>query len=128
MAKNKRKRGKNKQKLSFFWTFLLILFVGGCVGGYYVGDHLTKNDKFEINGDRIIYRYVGESYEDEGATATAFGKKLSDEKIKAENNINMHEPGQYHIKYTVNHIRFRGVNRYRIIVVLEPELPEECEV
>ena len=50
----------------------------------------------------------------------SFGKDISD-KIFAENTIDNTTPGQYYIRYTVDNFRFKGVERYRIVKVVEVE-------
>ena len=123
--KGNSKNSANKFNLVIF-VLVLALVLGGVVG-YFVGFSLIKNDKFEINGEKTIEIYIGQTYEDEGATAISFGKDVSS-KIKAESNINTSEEGQYYIKYTVDNIRYRGVERYRIIIVQPLEEDATAEV
>lgn len=115
MAKNKTK----KRSISF--TLLTIVFVICVVGGYFVAKYLTQNDVFEIIGEKRIEIMVGQTYQDEGARAISFGKDISD-KVKSESTVNNEVADTYYIKYTVDDIRYRGVERYRIVVVIDPSI------
>ena len=111
---------KKSAKMSVSLIVILLLVAVGAVCGYFTAQKLTENDKFEIIGERIIEVQVGGTYEDEGAVAVSFGKDLSD-KIIVENVVDFNTPGQYYIRYTVDNFRFRGIERYRIINVVEAE-------
>ncbi len=115
MAKNKTK----KRSISFI--LLTIVFVICVVGGYFVAKYLTQNDVFEIIGEKRIEIMVGQTYQDEGARAISFGKDISD-KVKSESTVNNEVADTYYIKYTVDDIRYRGVERYRIVVVIDPSI------
>ena len=131
------KKGKSKQPSKNFNVLIIVLafiFILGGVVGYFVGSSLIKNDKFTINGESTIEIFVGQTYQDEGATAISFGKDVSD-KIKTESDLDWieegqfytsAEEGQYYLKYTVNNIRYKGVERYRTIIV--KPLEEEGKV
>lgn len=115
MAKNKTK----KRSISFI--LLTIVFVICVVGGYFVAKYLTQNDVFEIIGEKRIEIMVGQTYQDEGARAISFGKDISD-KVKSESTVNNEVADTYYIKYTVDDIRYRCVERYRIVVVIDPSI------
>ncbi len=115
MAKRSNSKQASKKFNLLIFIIALSLVLGGIVG-YFTGWALIKNDKFVINGESIIEVFIGESYEDEGAIAISFGKDVSS-KIKTESNVNYDEEGNYYIKYTVDNIRYRGVERYRTIIV-----------
>ena len=115
MAKNKTK----KRSISFI--LLTIVFVICVVGGYFVAKYLAQNDVFEIIGEKRIEIMVGQTYQDEGARAISFGKDISD-KVKSESTVNNEVADTYYIKYTVDDIRYRGVERYRIVVVIDPSI------
>lgn len=100
--------------------FFVFVFGGLGLGGYFFANHLTRNDKFEIVGEKTINLSFGSRYEDEGAVAISFGKDISS-KIIVEDNIDYAVPGQYYIKYTVDDIRYKGICRYRVIVIGEVE-------
>lgn len=111
---------KKSTKMTFSLILTLLLLAVGAVCGYFVAQKITKNDKFEIIGERIIEIEVGEEYTDEGAVAISFGKNLSN-KIIVENTVDNTVVGEYYIKYTVDNFRFKGVARYRIVKVVEVE-------
>ena len=106
-----------KKRLSLI--FLMIFFVIAVVCGYFVARHITRNDVFEIIGEKEITISIGESYQDEGARAISFGRDITD-KIKSESTVNNEVAGSYYIKYTVDDIRYNGVARYRVIIVVDP--------
>lgn len=96
----------------------VIIFAGFAVGGYFLSNHMIRNDTFEVVGEKTVEVTVGGTYTDEGAIAISFGKDISD-KIVAENNIDYSTAGYYYIKYTVDDIRYKDVVRYRTIIVVE---------
>lgn len=110
MAKIKSK----KQNIGIF-AIIFLLVLGG-VAGFFTAKHITRNDVFEIIGEQTITLSVGETYQDEGAKAVSFGKDISS-KIVSENNIDYLAVGTYYIRYTVNDIRYRGIERYRVIII-----------
>ena len=40
-------------------------------------------------------------------------------KIKVESNVDFNEVGQYYLKYSVEDIRYKGIYRYRTIIISE---------
>lgn len=56
----------------------VLFFVIGCIGGVIVSMQLTKNDKFELNGEKTVYLEIGEKYIEQGVTVISFGKDVSD--------------------------------------------------
>ncbi len=119
-------KGNNKKK-SLWSLLLLLLVVGSVVGGFFTAKYITRNDVFEIIGQSTVTLLVGQEYQDEGARAVSFGRDVSN-KIVAENTINSQEEGTYYIKYTVDDIRYRGIERYRIIIVVSDSSQEGSEV
>ena len=112
---------KKSTKMSISLIVTLFLLAVGVVCGYFVTQKITENDKFEINGEKVVEVEVGGSYEDtEGVTVISFGKDLS-KLVKTETNVDFSTPGQYYIKYTVDNFRFKGIERFRIIKVVEVE-------
>lgn len=102
-----------------------IIFVGFAVGGYFLGANIIKNDKFEIVGEKTITLTIGDApYVDEGAVAISFGKDIS-ENIVSETNVDYTTVGQYYIRYSVDNIRYKGVYRYRTIIINELEAGNE---
>ena len=108
----------SKQKISFK-LILLLLLVGICLtGGFFTCKIICKNDKFEIIGQKTIFLTLGESYQDKGAIAISFGKDISSN-IKRSDNIDYNVPGSYYIKYTIDNIRYKGVELYRQLIIEE---------
>lgn len=122
MAKKKKKDEKTAKKTHFLLIFVVIFLICGCVGGYFLGDHLVKNDKFELIGEKTITLNVGESYIEQGVNVVAFGKKVKSDKIKITNNVDTSKAGSYYVKYTTSNLRFFNVTRYRTVIVLESEV------
>ena len=90
------------------------------MAGYFTSRYvLTKDDIFEVIGDKTITLTLGERYEDEGAIAIAFGKDVSSE-IKVETNVDYEKEGTYYIRYTVDNIRYLNIERYRTIIIEAP--------
>lgn len=117
-TKKKIEKAVKKVKNPYLMLLFLVIFVGGCAGGYFLANHFTRNDTFEVIGEKTITLELGQTYEDEGAIAISFGKDVSS-KIVAENNIDFTTAGQYYIKYTVEDIRYSGISRYRTIIIVE---------
>lgn len=113
------KKKSTKKKLNIFIYVLAVFFIIGGVGGFFTFNYLTKDDKFEIIGDKEITLHVGEEYVEKGAIVISFGK---DESAKIEiddSNLNINEVGNYYIKYTATDYRFKGKVRYRYVEVVE---------
>lgn len=110
-------KSKSKKKLSFL--IITILFIGAMIGGYFTAKYITRNDIFEIIGEKEVTINIGQIYQDEGARAISFGKDIS-KNIKSENNIDNLTAGKYYIKYTVEDFRYRGIERYRVVIVIDP--------
>ena len=110
-------KSKSKKKLSFL--IITILFIGAMIGGYFTAKYITRNDIFEIIGEKEVTINIGQIYLDEGARAISFGKDIS-KNIKSENNIDNLTAGKYYIKYTVEDFRYRGIERYRVVIVIDP--------
>ena len=115
--KNKVEKSAKKRPLTFLLMVALLLGCG--VGGYFTASAICKNDCFEIIGEKEVVLTVGETFVDEGARAISFGRDISDKIVVAENTVDTEKAGQYYIKYTVDDFRFKGVERYRIVIVEE---------
>lgn len=112
---------KKSTKMSISLIVILIILIVGAVAGYFVAKKVTEDDKFVLVGEKVIEVEVGGSYEDEGAIVISFGKDISD-KVKVDtSNVDYSTVGEYYIKYTVDNFRFKGIERYRIIKVVEAE-------
>lgn len=117
-----KKAGGRTNKSKMMLIAMVIVFIVGGVCGYFVTNYITRNDKFEILGEKNIVLVLGEEYGEEegtaGAVVISFGRDISD-KVVAESNIDYEAVGDYYIRYSVDDIRFRGVYRYRYIEIVE---------
>ena len=104
-------KGKNKIIFIFLVIAIISIFLG-----YFTGKIICGEDKFMLNGKSTIVLGLEQTYVDEGITAIAFGKDISNQVITIT-NINFGVPGQYYIKYTIKNIRFKGVEKYRIVII-----------
>lgn len=109
---------KKSLKNGIFLVILFVFVIGAIVGGYFTAGYITRNDVFEVIGNKEVTISLGETYQDEGAKAISFGKDISD-KIVSEENIDYSTAGEYYIKYTVDDIRYNGIERYRIIIIVD---------
>lgn len=116
---------KNKKKgiITILTVILLAVMV---VSGYFVAKYITRDDVFEVIGDKEVTIFVGEIYEDEGARAISFGRDITD-KIVAENTVDNQTAGRYYIKYTVDDIRYKDVARYRVVIVVDGNAEGEVD-
>lgn len=128
MAKKHEKSRKKRKKSSFFLLFLLIILLGGGIGGFYLNNYISRNDMFEVNGDKVIYLEIGDEYVEQNASAIAFGKKVGEKDIKIEGEVDITTAGRYTIKYTTNNFKYKNVARYRIVIVSEPEIEQEPDI
>ncbi len=108
-------KGKTKKKRIGLFV-IIVLIALGAVAGFFTANYITRNDVFEVIGAQTITLSLGETYQDEGARAISFGRDVSS-KIVSEPNIDYTTEGTYYIKYTVDDIRYRGIERYRVIVI-----------
>lgn len=112
---------KKSTKMSITLIVILLLLAVGAVAGYFTAQKITEKDKFVLIGEKTVEVEVGGSYQDEGAIVISFGKDISD-KVKVDSsNVDYTTVGEYYIKYTVDNFRFKGIERYRIIKVVEVE-------
>ena len=96
----------------------VICLLVGIFGGFFGYKTFTKNDTFELVGDKEITISLGGQYEEHGAKIIAFGKDVSlDVEISGE--VNTNEVGEYVITYTINNFKYKGVKKVRVITVVE---------
>lgn len=124
MAKRSKKNiEKVKKKHPFAFIVVITLFAVGFIGGYFTVKTLTKNDTFELIGEKYITLTLGQSYQDEGAKAVFFGRDVSDE-IVIENNIDFSSAGQYYIKYEYSSLFYKNVVKYRYVTITSEEVAD----
>lgn len=105
----------------------ILFFVIGCIGGVIVSMQLTKNDKFELNGEKTVYLEIGEKYIEQGVTVISFGKDVSD-KITTGGDfgaMNTDIEGVYQIVYKIDDLRWGDYQRVRTVIVGNPEKGEQ---
>lgn len=109
-------------------VFALLFLIIGCIGGVVVSTQLTKNDKFELNGDAVVRLDIGEEYEERGVTVISFGRDISEKTERGgdvDSLIANAEEGIYQIVYTVDDFRWGEYQRVRTVIVGNPEGAEE---
>ncbi|MBE5740972.1 MAG: DUF5011 domain-containing protein [Clostridiales bacterium] len=136
--KMSRKASKQLKKVSIGAICIaVLLLVVGAVGGYFGVKLISKNDCFVLNGNDELTLTIGQSYTDQGITAVAFGKDVSDDVI-IETNLTKNddgtytatEEGTYYITYKVNHFKYNSifkVQKIRLVSFVEPSVEEEME-
>lgn len=125
MAKRSKKNiEKVKKKHPFAFIVVIALLAVGIIGGYFTVKTITKNDTFELIGEKHITLTLGQSYQDEGAKAVFFGKDVSSE-IVSENNIDFTKAGQYYIKYEYSNAFYKNIVKYRYITIISEEVSDE---
>ena len=102
----------NKTVLLFSMLFLL-LGIGGGYGGSFL---LTKNDTFELIGDKNITLSLNENFNDPGVKVISYGKDLHD-KIDIDSNLDTSKEGEYTIIYTVKSLKYKNIKRVRYITI-----------
>ena len=124
MAKRSKKNiEKVKKKHPIAFIVVIALFAVGIFGGYFTVKTLTKNDTFELIGEKYITLTLGQSYQDEGAKAVFFGKDISGE-IVTENNIDYSSVGQYYIKYEYSNFLYKDITIYRYVTIVSEEVAD----
>ena len=124
MAKRSKKNiEKVKKKHPIAFIVVIALFAVGIFGGYFTVKTLTKNDTFELIGEKYITLTLGQSYQDEGAKAVFFGRDMSCE-IVTENNIDYSSVGQYYIKYEYSNFLYKDITIYRYVTIISEEVAD----
>ncbi len=105
----------------------VLFFVIGCVGGVIISMQLTKNDKFELIGDKTVFLEIGEKFVEPGVTVISFGKDVSD-KITVGGDfatMDTNLEGVYQIVYKIDDLRWGDFQRVRTVIVGDPEKGEQ---
>ena len=104
---------------------LAILFLNvGAVAGVVLSRELTKNDKFELIGEKQVELAIGESYKEAGVKIISFGRDISDKVAYGGDFVTMGEipeEGIYQIVYTVDDFRWGDYQLVRTVIVGNPE-------
>ncbi len=130
-AKKTREAKKKAKKAHFGYIIIAVLFLAaGLAAGYFGAQIITKNDAFEINGEKVTSLKVGDtlSYTDEGIKYISFGKDVSDSveistnMTRGENGTftaDTAEEGEFYIIYKAVGGRCDGLTLYRVFRVTE---------
>lgn len=113
------------------YILIAVLFLAfGLTLGYFGASFITKNDAFEIKGEKVTVCKVGETvtYADEGIKYISFGKDRS-ESFTVETDIpkngdgeyavDTSKAGEYCITYRAVGGRCDGLTLYRVFRVIE---------
>ena len=104
---------------------LAILFlIVGAVAGVVLSRELTKNDKFELIGEKQVELAIGESYKEAGVKIISFGRDISDKVAYGGDFVTMGEipeEGIYQIVYTVDDFRWGDYQLVRTVIVGDRE-------
>lgn len=117
-TKVKRKIKKDIKKNPMVFALAIIFLILGLIAGGCACYYVTKDDSFELIGDKEITITIGEEYVDLGAVAKAFGKDVSQD-IKVESEVDITTAGTYAVIYTCESIRFKDIKRIRYVTVVE---------
>ena len=116
MKRNVKKVIKKTNKSILLCLFIFITL--GAISGYFSMNHLTKNDTFELVGEKNITLTLNQEYIEQGVNVIAFGKDLKD-KVVIESNLDTSKEGEYTIIYTINDsFKYKDVKRIRYISVV----------
>lgn len=111
------KRMVKKTHKSIILCVLLFLILG-FGGGYVTTMFITKNDTFELIGDKSVTLNLNEEYQEKGVKAISFGKDLTN-KVTIDSNLDINKVGEYRIIYTINSsLKYKNIKRVRYISVV----------
>ena len=102
--------------------FLLVGIAAGVAACVFI----TRNDKFELNGEKEVRIAVGGSFSDPGATVFSFGRDLS-ESVQVGGDYTSFDPtveGVYQFVYTVDDFRWGDYQLVRTVIVGDPDTEE----
>lgn len=100
--------------------FCAVLFlIIGAVGGWFAYTTVSKNDTFEVVGEKEITLTIGDSYVENGCKVVAFGKDITSE-VEIESDVDTTKEGTYFVVYTVDNFKFKNIQKVRVINVVAP--------
>lgn len=126
-AQKKINKTVKKSHKGYFIVIFLSLAIG-LAGGFFGASYITRNDCFELNGQKSVQLSVGETleYTDEGISYVSFGKDLSDS-VTVETNMTLQSNGtytadtsaesEYYIIYHISAGRCKDMTLYRVFKV-----------
>ena len=100
--------------------FLCLLFlIIGAAGGWFGYSLISKNDTFQVVGEKEITLTVGDTYTEQGCKVVAFGKDLTSN-VKIQSDLDTSKEGTYFVVYTVETFKFKNIQKVRVINVVAP--------
>lgn len=124
----KREVKKEIKKISVdAWVCILLFLAVGIFAGGFTYSQLSKNDVFEVIGEKNIVLNVGDNYTyvEEGVKIVSLGKDISD-KVKITTNIpedgkidTSSSANEYYVIYKVDDIKFGHIQKVRLIIIQE---------
>ena len=108
---------KNTHGLTIF--FVVLFLVIGAVGGWFGYGFVTKNDAFEIVGEKEITIELNGTYEEQGCKVVAWGKDETS-RLKIESDLDTTKEGTYFVVYTVENFKYKSVQKVRVVTVVNP--------
>ncbi len=103
----------------------VLFFIVGGVAGVIASKQITKNDRFDLNGDAVVRIQVGGEFTDAGATVISFGRDVSSKVEVSGDALNADEGGIYQLVYRVDDLRWGDYQRVRVVIVGDPEGAED---
>ena len=103
----------------------VLFFIVGGVSGVIASKQITKNDRFDLNGDAVVRIQVGGEFTDAGATVISFGRDVSSKVEVSGDALNADEEGIYQLVYRVDDLRWGDYQRVRVVIVGDPEGAED---
>lgn len=102
------------------WVTILcvaLFLIIGLLAGMVTYNQITKDDVFEVVGDKEINLNIGDTYTELGAIVKAWGKDVSKD-IVITGVVDTTQEGSYNIVYTINNFKYKGVQRIRVVNVV----------
>ncbi len=103
---------------------IIFLLIGGAAGAF-AASYLTKSDKLELLGDRVVYLEIGEEYVESGFVASSYGRDVTDKVVLSGDTVDTTKEGIYQIVYKINGLFWGEFQRVRAVIVGDPEGLEE---
>ena len=128
-AKRKAKQALKRTHIAYIVIVVISLAIG-LAGGWFGIGYVTRNDVFEIKGEKVTEYKIGDviKYTDEGINYISFGKDLSGEYV-IETNMTKNSDGSYTadtseegtfvITYKITSGRCKGLTLYRAFTVVD---------
>ena len=115
MKREVKKILKRSNKAVLFCIFIFLVL--GALAGFFTTSYITKDDTFEIIGEKNITLNIDQEYQEQGAKVISFGKEMN-EKVIIESNLDTSKEGEYTIVYKVNSIKYKNIQRVRYVTVV----------